>query len=405
VTALVLAVAAVAAFLLSTVGTDRTITVGTGPRGTLAYESAARLVQGMAERGFPVDILETDQTADLVNLLADPASPVDVTFMAEQVNAADYPGVNSLGTVYRLPYVFAAWPGSHDITSVADIQGRRIDLGSKGSVRAVFVESVLAEFGVTPDNTTFLYLPTTATREDVEALDVEVQTTDGQDARPYIVQGLASGELKMIPVPEAAALDSRVQSAEEVDVPYGGFSLSPPVPEVPTPTVAQLITIVANSRLSPAAVYAIAQELSAEFSPGTAWTDSGEFPNFSDRQLPSNRYAVEYYATGEVPWQFENLPPVLADSFFALVLFGTVLLLVASIYSLLLPEFYGLWTGVLRPRSEEKFIASMERAVAEGRDIPERDVRRLRGILQHRDATEALRRRAEQLRPQADMDS
>jgi hypothetical protein len=82
-----------------------------------------------------------------------------------------------------------------------------------------------------------------------------------------------------------------------------------------------------------------------------------------------------------------------------------VLLLVASIYSLLLPEFYGLWTGVLRPRSEEKFIASMERAVAEGRDIPERDVRRLRGILQHRDATEALRRRAEQLRPQADMDS
>jgi len=389
----------VAVALLSTVGTDRTITVGTGPKGTLAYASSERIAQGVAARGFDIELLQTDQTGDLINLLSDPSSPVDVTFVSESVDPANHPQVNSLGTVYRLPYIFATWPGGEGITSVADIRGSRIDVGPEGSVRADFVEAVLAQFGITADNTTFLYLPTSATREDVEAAGVQVQSTDAQDARPFILEALASGALRAIPVPEAAALDSRLPSAQEVEVPYGSFSLTPPVPAEPVPTVAQLITIVANNRLSPASVYAIVQELALEYSPGTAYSEPGEFPNFADRQLPSNPYAVEYYASGTVPWQFENLPPVLADSFLGLVVLGTLLLLVASVYSIFLPDIYGLWTGVLRPRSEEKYLAAMEKSLAEGRELSPRDQSRLEKILSQHEERDRMQARAERLRP------
>jgi TRAP-type uncharacterized transport system substrate-binding protein len=389
----------VAVSLISAVGTDRTITVGTGPKGTLAYESAQRLVQAVSARGFDIEILETDQTGDLIDLLVDPSSPVDVTFVSELVDPGEYPTVNSLGTVYRLPYLFATWPAGADIKSIPEIRGSRIDLGPERSVRAKFAEAVLARYGITADNTTFLNLPTSTTREEVDALGVDVQSTDIEDARPFIVEGLASGELRMIPMPEAAAISRRVPSAEEVEIPYGSFALSPPVPAERIPTVAQLITVVANDRLSPASVYAIVQELSLEASPGTGWTDPGEFPNFADRQLPSNPYAVEFYSTGMVPWQFESLHPVLADSFLGLLVLGTLLLLFASIYSIFLPDVYGLWTGILRPRSEEKFISSIEAAVVEGREIPDRDLRRLDRILRERDAAADLRARAERLRP------
>lgn len=400
---LVTAGALVAAFviiaLLSTVGTDRTITVGTGPRGTLAYASAERIAQGVAERGIDIEILVTDQTSDLINLLADPSSPVDVTFVSESVDPAAYPQVDSLGTVYRLPYIFATWPAGESITSVADIRGSRIDVGPAGSVRADFIESVLAEFGITADNTTFLYLPTSATREDFEAAGVEVQSTDTQDARPFILDALASGELRAIPVPEAGALNSRLPSAQEAEIPYGAFSLAPPLPTEPVPTVAQLVTIVANDRLSPASVYAIVQELASEFSPGTAYSQPGEFPNFADRQLPSNTYAAEYYSSGAVPWQFENLPPVLADSFLGLLVLGTLLLIIASIYSIFLPDVYGLWTGILRPRSEEKYLAAMEKSLAEGRELSPRDQSRLEKILGQHEERDRMQARAERLRP------
>jgi hypothetical protein len=90
---------------------------------------------------------------------------------------------------------------------------------------------------------------------------------------------------------------------------------------------------------------------------------------------------------------------VLADSFLGLLVLGTLLLLFASIYSIFLPDVYGLWTGILRPRSEEKFISSIEAAVVEGREIPDRDLRRLDRILRERDAAADLRARAERLRP------
>jgi len=141
---------------------------------------------------------------------------------------------------------------------------------------------------VTAANSTFLNIPTSATREEVRALDVDIQATDIQDDRSFIKEALGNEELQIIPVPEATALADRIPSAESVDIPYAAFSLAPPLPSEPVPSVAQLVTVVAVDSLSAAAAYATAQELTAVYSAGTAFTSPGEFPNFAEARFPGN---------------------------------------------------------------------------------------------------------------------
>lgn len=316
--------------------------------------------------------------------------------MAGPVDARDYPTVKSLGTMTRQGYVYATWPQAEGVTSLADVKGLQIDVGPKGSFTANFAKEVLAEFGVTPENSDFVYLASDAPQEEAIAAGVDVTIARLPERREYVRQGLASGDMTMIPIPQAKTLQARIASAELVDVPYAAFSLDPPRPTNAIPTLGQLVTVVADDRLSPAAVYAMAQEMVIQFSRGNEWREPGEFPNFSDRQLPASQEAAEFYASGAIPWQYQNLPSLLADSFSSLLVLGALLLVIGSIYQVFLPDHL---PNVIRPRSEEKYLTAIEAVIAEGGAMTPRDARRLSRILAQRDADRVLSERAERLRP------
>jgi TRAP-type uncharacterized transport system substrate-binding protein len=386
-------------FVLVTINTDTRITLGTGLKGSLSYNTAVAIKAGLEAEGFDVDIITTEQTMGLIERLEDPNDPIDITFIADEVNGSSYTNIDSLGTVARQPFLFATMPGAHDITSLAEVEGRRIDLGPEGSVRADFSRKTLEAFGITAENSTFLNLPATAGMRELTLARVEVVTGRWDDSRPFVVDEFISGRLRLIPIPEAEALSGFIKSAEAVEIPIGAVQVNPPFPEETTPTIAQLMTVIGGEKLSPAADYAVARELVANFSAGTQFSDPGEFPNFIDRQFPINPEAADYYATGSVPWQYAHLPPLLADSFVSLIILGTTLLLLASVYSLFLPEVYSLWNGIIKPRSEERYIAAMEAALAEGRELTLRQRTRLAEILERQDSEAVLRQRADNLRP------
>ena len=397
---LALMVGGVLAFILATVNTDMTITIGTGPKGTPSYQTAERIRDGLTAAGFTVEIQPTPGTLYLIDELSDPLDPVDVTFIGEPVSAREYPTVESLGTVGRVPFYFATLPGKPKLGSLYEAKGTRIEVGPVGSLRESFAREVLAQFGVTEANSTFLHPSSNATLAELEAAQADVVAARWDDARTYLRTLILRNEMHVIPVPEAQALAGFVRSAEAVVIPYAGFSIDPPYPLEPLPAIAMILTVVADRNLSPAAAYAIARELTIEFSPGTQFSEPGEFPNFIDRQLPANQSAANFYTNGNIPWQYTHLPPVLADSFVNLIVLGTVILVIASIYGLFLPEVYGLWNSIIKPRSEERYINAMEAALASGRELTVRQRKRLSEILERQDAERVLRQRADNLRPQ-----
>ena len=394
----VLLAAGITTYLLATVRADHSITIGTGPPGTTGHTTAVAMKSGLEKRGFMVDIVTTESTDNLIDLLADKQNPIDVTFVSENVTAHDYPTVESLGTIARRGVLFASTPGHHSITSLAQAKGGLIAIGPKESMMASIAIAVLAQYGITADNTRLINFPSTFSREDIAASGADMVEIVSSTIPDSVRTMLTNGDLRVVPIPEAKALAGLVQSADAVDLPIGFISLNPPVPMEPVPTIAQTITVVADDKLSPAAAFAIARELATEFGPSTQFSDAGEFPNFSFRQLPVNRSAAEYYATSAIPWEYEHLPPILADSFTRILILGTLILIFGSIYSLFLPEAYSLWSGLIKPRAEDRFLASIEVALADGRPLTLRQRQRLSAILEQQDAGRVLRQRAEALR-------
>lgn len=222
----------------------------------------------------------------------------------------------------------------------------------------------------------------------------------GDQLSPQYAKAVADGQVRILDMLEAVATAGVVRSAQAMEIPRGSVQLFPPIPDRTISTVGETYTVVANQGLSPDAVYAIASVLTHQFDMGDQWNSPGEFPNFIDRQPPSNADAQQYYSTGSIPWQYEHLPPVVADSFFSLLFLGSSLLIVASLWSLLLPEAYTLWSGVIQPRAHSRFLRKIEKKLKRGEDLSHRDRRHLNNLIDWYEEDRTLMRRTMRVRDQ-----
>ena len=70
--------------------------------------------------------------------------------------------------------------------------------------------------------------------------------------------------------------------------------------------------------------------------------------------IPASDAASEYYDAGIVPWQYRLLPAPVADLVIPIAVTGSVLLILAALYQILLPEFYTVWKEIIRPRRHHR---------------------------------------------------
>lgn len=113
---------------------------------------------------------------------------------------------------------------------------------------------------------------------------------------------------------------------------------------------------------------------------------SAENPNSPvDIEITSNPVsATEHPALISLGITIE-LPLLLIVHSDELLVIGSVLLLVASIYSVFFPEVYGLWTGILRPELDRKDRELLETAHASGKELTPRQRARLMRLLAESD--------------------
>lgn len=316
------------------------------------------LTRALESEGFTVrayDIGDEDIVVERVQDTMDQRG-VDLGITARSVSPRQFPDVVSLGVIAKVPLLLVARGPEGTYTSPAELRGKRIQIGDYASVSADLAQRLLAAYGVTPENSTL--------QRDVPEVAQEMLAAGESDAvfSLFIPRGkradalkslVATGEYSLVPMPSTKALAGELSFVDVGTVPRGTLGLAADVPSADMNAIFVPITVVAHKSLSTSAVFAMAQGLKEDFAQGDALSSPGEFPELS-YNLPNNLEAASYYETSSMPWQYHALPPALADLFIPLALAGTIFLIAASVYSLLLPEFYSLWTGVLRPRRERR---------------------------------------------------
>ena len=356
------------------------IVVGVREGSKFQSDTAASIVARLKEDSYASETMTISVGQGQGRSAGSSGSPVDIEITGYPLTARDYPDLVSLGVIIELPILLVVHADGTDITNPRDLKGKRIEVGVEGTTIASVAEQILANYGVTATNSTFRHA------SDEDALTA-FAANQADAILFYFNPGLGqfgrladTGDFQILDLPENIALAGQIGTVVPTTVPRGAFSVEHSRPDRNIPTVAVPVTVVANKSIRDGAAYAIVQALNTQFSRGTVLAPPGTFPKF-DGTLPIHAAALQYASTGSIPWQYEALPGFIAEQWTALLVLGSILLLIATIYSVFFPDVYGLWTGILRPKFDRMDRDTLQAALQSGKELSPRQRARLMKLL------------------------
>lgn len=378
---------------------DYQVRIAVGASGGAFDRAVHDLADELRSQGIEVELIRVERSTENLALVNDPDSPINAAFIAMSANGREYENVTSVGTLASLPVVVLVTPSqAASVTSVRDLKGKSIEVGVIGSMREQTAIPLLRQFGITEKNSTFLHASQTTALDNTERgkSDSVIILADPYDPRTTSFAQQTS--LIAVPLPESEAISGMNGYTSPAMLHSGSFSLDPLIPESDIPTVSVPATLVVHQDLSEGIVYEMARHLANTYGRGTVTSLPGQYPNFSDRQFPPNPSAADFYATGAKPWQYSALPIPIADLMLPLILALSIILFVASMYSVIFPDSLSLWTGILQPRRDERALSKLETALAEGHELTVKQRRLLSRVLAEQDQERTQRQRAEAMR-------
>ena len=309
----------------------------------------------LVKAGFTSTLYNSGTYDIVVEKVQDSLEPraIDIGVNARPVDSERFPNVVSLGTIGNIPVLIIARAGVTPITSPADLRGKRIQVGYPGSTAAEVGERILAQFNVTQGNSSL--------QSDKRSV-AEAMVLSGESDAAIVMYSpyddshadfITTPGLQIVPIPAAKAVAGRIGYVVPVALPAGVYRVADPVPAEDITVIGVPITVVARDSVSRSAIFAIARALNARFGRGSVLSEPGEFPQFL-YNIPASDAASEYYEAGIIPWQYRLLPAPVADLVIPIAVTGSVLLILAALYQLLLPEFYTVWKEIIRPRRHHR---------------------------------------------------
>lgn len=321
----------------------------------------------LVKAGFNSTLYDSSSYDIVVEKVQDSLEPraIDVGVNARPVDSERFPNVVSLGTVGNIPLLIIARAGDSPITGPAELRGKRIQIGYPGSTSAEVGQQILAQFNVTAGNSSL--------QTDKESVAEAMVLAGESDAMiimysPYEdshTDFITTSGLQIVPIPAAKAVAGRIGYVVAETLPEGAYRVADPVPAEDISVIGVPVTVVARDSVSRSAIFSIAQALNAQFGQGTVLSEPGEFPEFL-YNIPASDAASEYYDAGIIPWQYRLLPAPVADLVIPIAVVGSMLLILAALYQVMLPEFYTVWKEIIRPRRHHRRLQRAARGQASG---------------------------------------
>ena len=311
---------------------------------------------------------------------ADPDS-INVGFVAQRVNADEYPDVVSLGTIASLPLLIFARADLGENLTMRDLANKQVSIGVPGSdVNQLMVEIL---------NTTG-YSATVDVRNDPSGMGVEQLLAGEVDAvalltslgAPVVRELAANPDLTIVNLDRSSALAFQLDYAQPATIPPAFIDYARGIPNEPITTVAVELTVIASRYLDEPNVLLIARQLSVLDPRMRLPSDKETYPTFTNTQFLVSDVARDFYRNG-VPWHYEVFPPALISWLWipiSRVVAVTIFILV--IFRLVVPQLKKLrFRSVGAEVALDLRLLHLERKHRKGKALTERQVRELNRLI------------------------
>ncbi|HEX7326682.1 MAG TPA: TAXI family TRAP transporter solute-binding subunit [Rhodanobacteraceae bacterium] len=292
----------------------RTLTISSGPVGSIFYMTAKKYQPILARNGITLKVLPSEGSLQNLQRLASPDSGVDIALVQGGVtDGGDTHGIVSLGSLFYEP-IALFYRGKQPLTRLSQLRGRYIGIGAVGSGTRFLAVALLKANGIdVADNDHLKDIEGNAAMQALLDQKVGAIFLSGDSATPanFRTLLLAPG-IHMFNFTQADAYVRRFRYLSQLKIPAGTFDLGQDLPHQPLHLLAPTVELLAHSDLHPALVDLLIQAARQVNGRGNVLQKPGEFPAPLQHTWPIDSEAQRFYKSGET-FLYRYLPFWLAS--------------------------------------------------------------------------------------------
>jgi hypothetical protein len=274
------------------------ITITSGPEGSIFYTNAFRYSNILKSQGVKLNILTSQGSLENLQRLDDPSLKVDVGFVQGGITNGATDKLVSLGSISYQP-LLVFYRGA-PIESLADLAGRRLAIGPVGSGTRTLVLTLLGANGIKPGETTAL-LDWAAAESAGALLDGKVDAVFlmGEDASAAIMrQLLLATNIHLLNFTQAEAYTRRFSYLSVLKLPQGGIDLGKNIPAQDVYLIGPTVELIARNHLHPALSDLLLQAARDVNGRANLLQRKGEFPAPIEHDFHISADASRFYKSG-----------------------------------------------------------------------------------------------------------
>ena len=291
-----------------------TITISSGPAGSVFRSFADRYQPILARNGVRLEIIPSGGSLENLKRLTDPDGGVDIGFVQGGIaTGLDVSDLVSLGSVFYEPLAIM-YRSARAMDRLSELKGKRVAIGPEGSGTRLLALALLKANGIEPGGpTTLADLAGEAAAEALLKGKIDAAFLSGDSAAGRTIgQLLRAKGIRLFDFPQADAYLRRYRYLSKLDFPAGSFDLGLNLPEKPLVMLAPTVELVARADLHPALSDLMIEAAQQVHGRATLLQRAGEFPAPLEHEYAISPDAARYYKSGKT-FAYRHLPFWLAS--------------------------------------------------------------------------------------------
>ena len=329
---LITAVVIVAAYWYVRPAPPNTITIISGPTGSVFQRTAEKYRKILARNGVKLQILPSEGSLENLKKLNDPKIRVDVGFVQGGVSAGiSVEKLVSLGSVFHEPLA-VFYRSAVPMDRISELNGKRLAIGQEGSGTHALALILLKANGIEPGGATML-LELSGENAGQALIEGKVDAAFlmGDSAAPPIMRKLMrTAGIRLLDIAQADAYTRRFPYLNKLVFPMGVFDIGMNIPSQDIHVIGPIVELVARDNLHPALSDLLIETAREVHGGASLLQRAGEFPAPLEHEFRISEDARRFYSSGK-GFFYRILPFWLAS------LADRTLVFIVPIFVLLIP--------------------------------------------------------------------
>ncbi|MFK7741125.1 MAG: TAXI family TRAP transporter solute-binding subunit [Planctomycetota bacterium] len=276
----------------------RKLTLAAGSPGGAYAAYAERYRKLLKKQGIEVEVRTTEGSLENLGLLLE--EKADIAFVQTGTAKSRPESEERLRGIACLFYepLWIFHKGDNHVTTLADLKGQRLAIGSKQSGTNAVVRQLLQLNGIDDENSKLLELGMEPSADAIVAGKADYAFLVASPRAEVVSRLIADPSTHMVGIRRYEAYVRNVLFVKGLEIAEGTFDLRQNVPSEDLAVLSTLGQLICRADLHPAMVELLARTARDVHSGGQLLERGGEFPNADNLEIPIAEAASDYFQSG-----------------------------------------------------------------------------------------------------------